>query len=114
MPRSPDRSVPHVSFARLAEAPGLELVQHQNLTQPWRSVPEAYTCFTIITALAGEVDVISRGVRARGEVGSLTIGQPGDPWILRPRPLMRGDLQAARLPTCVSGECASSAGLPAP
>jgi predicted ester cyclase len=57
-PRSPDRSVPHVSFARLAEAPGLELVQHQNLTQAWRSVPEAYTCFTMIEDLIAEDDKV--------------------------------------------------------
>jgi AraC-like DNA-binding protein len=51
----------------------------------------------MIIALDGEVDVISRGVRARGEVGSLTIGQPGEPWILRPRPIMRGDFRVVRV-----------------
>jgi len=97
MSRSADASAPHVRFARLAQAPGLELVQHRNLRQPWRSVPETYTCFTMITALDGEVDVISRGVRARGEVGSVTIGQPGEPWALRPRPAMRGDFRVVRV-----------------
>jgi AraC-like DNA-binding protein len=97
MAPSSDAFAPLVRFARLAQAPGLELVHHQNLRQPWQSVPETYTCFTLIVSLEGAVDVISRGVRAPGEAGSLTIGQPGEPWALRPRPAMRGEFRVVRV-----------------
>lgn len=97
MSRSSNASPPHVRFARLAQTPGLELVHHHNLRHAWRSVPETYTCFTMIMSLDGDVDVISRGVRAPGQVGSLTIGQPGEPWALRPRPAMRGEFRVVRI-----------------
>jgi AraC-like DNA-binding protein len=88
---------PPVWFARPAHARGLELVRYPNLARGWRGIPEAYRWFTLIARLDGEVDVLSGGVRARCEPGSLTVGEPGEPYVLRPRSAMRGDFRVIRI-----------------
>jgi AraC-like DNA-binding protein len=89
--------VPVVRFVRPSHSPGLELAHYPDLTRGWRSVPEAYQCFTMVDRLEGEAEVISRGVRAPFEAGSLTAGQPGEPWVLRPRSRMRGEVRVIRV-----------------
>jgi AraC-like DNA-binding protein len=93
----PDDDAPLVHRARVLHAPGLELVHYPCLTHGWRSVPETYTCFTMIESLKGDVEMISRGVRAPGEAGSLTVGQPGEPLVLRASSAMRGEFRILRL-----------------
>ena len=88
---------PVVRFARPPHAAGLELVRYPNLTRGWRGIPEAYTWFTMIDRIAGDVDVISRGVRAQCEPRSVTVGEPGEPYVLRPRSSMRGEFRVIRV-----------------
>src|SRR5690242_6094330 len=91
------REPPVVRFARPSHTPGLELVHYPDLTQGWRGIPEAYTWFTMVCRLQGDVDVISRGVRAPCEPGSVTVGEPGEPYALRPRSAMRGEFRVIRV-----------------
>ena len=77
--------------------PGLELVHYPCLTRSWRGVPETYTWFTLIDWLEGDVEVISRGIRARCLTGSVTIGEPGEPYALRARSPMRGAFRVLRI-----------------
>jgi AraC-like DNA-binding protein len=93
----PDREAPLVRLTRPPHTPGLELAQYPSLTHGWRSVPESYTCFTMVDALEGSVDVISRGVQAPCEAGSLTVGQPGEPHVLRQRSPMLGKFRILRV-----------------
>jgi AraC-like DNA-binding protein len=86
-----------VRFVRPSYAPGLELVHYPHLTRGWQGIPEAYTWFTMIPRLQGDVDVISRGARSACEPGSLTIGEPGEPYALRPRAGMDGEFQVVRI-----------------
>jgi len=88
---------PLVRFARPSNTPGLELVHYPNLTCGWRGIPDSYTWFTMIDRLEGDVEVISRGVRAQCAPGSLTIGEPGEPYVLRPRSEMRGEFRVVRV-----------------
>jgi hypothetical protein len=82
---------------RSLPAPGLELVHYPSLTREWRGIPEAYTWFTLIESLAGDVDDLSRGNRARCEPGSVTIGEPGEPYLLRQISPMLGDFRLVRV-----------------
>jgi AraC-like DNA-binding protein len=86
-----------VRFLRPSHAPGLELVHYPHLTRALQGIPEAYTWFTMIPRLQGDVDVISRGARSACEPGSLTIGEPGEPYALRPRTGMDGEFQVVRI-----------------
>ena len=88
---------PVVRFLRPPHAAGLELVHYPNLTRGWRGIPEAYTWFTMIDRLEGDVDVISRGMRAQCAPQSVTIGEPGEPYALRPRSPMRGEFRVIRV-----------------
>jgi len=88
---------PSVHFTRHAELPGLELVRYPNLTRGWRGIPEAYTWFTMIPWLEGDVEVISRGVHAPCTPGSVTVGEPGEPYVLRPHSAMRGEFRVIRV-----------------
>src|SRR5215470_7993054 len=88
---------PLVRFARPSHAPGLELVQYPSLTRGWRGIPEAYRWFTMIPQLEGNAEVLSRGVRSACGAGSLTVGEPGEPYVLRPRPRMRGEFRVIRV-----------------
>lgn len=88
---------PVVRFVRPPHAPGLELVHYPNLTRGWRGIPETYTWFTMIDRLQGDVDVISRGVQAECAPGSVTVGAPGEPYILRPRSPMCGEFRVIRV-----------------
>lgn len=91
--------VPVVRFMRPSHSPGLELAHYPVLTRGWRSVPDAYQCFTMVDRLEGTAEVISRGVRGPFEAGALTAGQPGEPWVLRPRSRMRGEVRVIRVYT---------------
>jgi AraC-like DNA-binding protein len=86
-----------VRFARPLQLPGLELVHYPSLTRGWRGIPEAYTWFTMIDWLEGDVEVLSRGMRAQCEPGSVTIGEPGDPYALRSHSAMRGEFRVIRV-----------------
>ena len=86
-----------VRFTRRTELPGLERVRYPNLTRGWRGIPEAYTWFTMIPWLEGDVEVISRGVRAQCEPHSVTVGERGEPYALRPRSSMRGEFRVIRV-----------------
>lgn len=77
--------------------PGLEAAHYPAVTSGCTSVPEAYTCFTMVDFVQGDVELISRGVRARCEPGSLTVGQPGEAWVLRARSDMRAGIRIVRL-----------------
>jgi AraC-like protein len=94
---SPSADAPVVRFVRPLRAPGLELVHYPGLTRGWRGIPEAYTWFTFIESLEGDVDVLSRGMSARCEPGSVTIGEPGEPYVLRPSSPMLGDFRVVRV-----------------
>jgi len=107
-----DRSdPPEVSFLRRPELPGLELVRYPALTRGWRGIPEAYTWFTMIPWLEGEVDVHSRGVRAPCAPASVTVGEPGEPYALRPRSAMRGEFRVIRVDTPVLDAIIDEVGL---
>src|SRR5579859_995121 len=86
-----------VRFARSSSAPGLEIVHYPDLTRGWRGIPEAYTWFTLIDRLQGDVEVVSRGIVAPCQPRSLTIGEPGEPYVLRPRSDMRGEFRVVRI-----------------
>jgi AraC-like DNA-binding protein len=86
-----------VRFTRPSHAPGLELVHYPNLTRGWRGIPEAYRWFTLIDWLEGDVEVITRGVRAPCAAGSVTIGEPGEPYVIRPHTPMRGGFRVVRI-----------------
>jgi AraC-like DNA-binding protein len=77
--------------------PGLELVHYPCLTRSWRGIPESYTWFTMIASLEGDVEVISRGIRAPCQTGSVTIGEPGEPYVLRARSQMQGEFRVLRI-----------------
>lgn len=77
--------------------PGLETAHYPNITTGCVSVPEAYTCFTMLDSVDGDVELISRGVRATCEPGTLTVGQPGEAWVLRPRSEMRTAMRIVRI-----------------
>ena len=94
---SPSADAPVVRFVRPLHAPGLELAHYPSLTRGWRGIPEAYTWFTFIESLKGDVDVLSRGMSARCEPGSVTIGEPGEPCVLRPSSPMLGDFRVVRV-----------------
>jgi len=51
----------------------------------------------MIDSLRGDVEVISRGVRAQCEAGSVTVGEPGEPYALRPLCAMRGEFRVVRV-----------------
>lgn len=91
------RGALRISFARSAQAPGIEVVRYRDLTREWRSIPESYTCFTMAESLHGNVDVMARGVRAQFEPRSVVMGEPGEPWVLRPWSRMRGDFRVVRV-----------------
>jgi AraC-like DNA-binding protein len=76
---------------------GLEAAHYPAVTSGCTSVPEAYTCFTMVDSVQGDVELISRGVRARCEPGWLTVGQPGEAWVLRARSDMRAGIRIVRL-----------------
>jgi AraC-like DNA-binding protein len=90
-------SPPVVRFVRPARAPGLELVHYPNLTRGWRGIPEGYRWFTLIDRLEGDVEVISRGVRGHCAADSVTVGEPGEPYIIRPHSPMRGEFRVIRV-----------------
>jgi len=100
-----------VSFLRRSELPGLELVRYPALTRGWRGIPEAYTWFTLIPWLEGAVEVHSRGVRAPCEPASVTVGEPGEPYALRPRSAMRGEFRVIRVDTPVLDAIIDEVGL---
>lgn len=76
---------------------GLEAAHHPAVTSGCTSVPETYTCFTMFDTVQGDVELSSRGVRARCEPGSLTVGQPGEAWVLRARSCMLAGIRIVRL-----------------
>ena len=84
-------------IARSSHTPGLELVHFVELTRPCRWIPEAFTGFVVNPWIQGDADVISRGGRAACQPGSLTIGDPGEPWVLVPRTPIRGEFRVLRL-----------------
>jgi len=90
------RSVPTASAAG-PRLPGLEAAHYPAVTSACTSVPEAYTCFTMVDSVQGDVELLSRGVRARCEPGALTVGQPGEAWVLRARSDMRAGIRIVRL-----------------
>lgn len=94
-----------VHFARSPSTPGLEIVHYPDLRCGWRGIPEAYTWFTLIDHLHGDVEVISRGIVAACEPGSLTIGEPGEPYVLRARSDMQGEFRVVRVDTPLLAEC---------
>lgn len=104
---------PVVRFARPPHARGLELVHYPNLTRGWRGIPEAYTWFTLIDRLEGDVEVISRGTRAACAPGTVTIGEPGEPYVLRPRSAMRGEFRVVRVYNDVYAAVRDEIGAPA-
>jgi len=77
--------------------PALETAHYPTVTTACVSVPEAYTCFTMLDSVEGDAELISRGVRATCEPGSLTVGQPGEAWVLRPRSEMRAAMRIVRV-----------------
>jgi AraC-like DNA-binding protein len=83
--------------ARETTTPGLEVAHYPQITGACLSVPEDYTCFTMIDSVEGDVELISRGVRAPCQPGALTVGQPGEAWILRARSQMRSAIRVVRL-----------------
>jgi AraC-like DNA-binding protein len=97
MARVDQTDAPLVHFARPKSMPGLELVHYPCLTRSWRGIPETYTWFTMIESLEGDVEVISRGIRAQCQTGSLTIGEPGEPYVLRARSQMQGEFRVLRI-----------------
>lgn len=106
------RGEPVVRFVRPPHAEGLELVHYPNLTRGWRGIPEAYTWFTMIDRLEGDVDVVSRGVQASCAPGSVTVGEPGEPYILRPRSPMRGEFRVIRVYQSLYAELREEIGAP--
>ena len=106
-----DHDSPVVRFARPSHARGLELVHYPNLGRGWRGIPETYTWFTMIDRLDGDVEVISRGVRVQCQVGSVTIGEPGEPYVLRPRSKMRGEFRVVRIDNDLLAALATEMGL---
>jgi AraC-like DNA-binding protein len=96
MTNGDDGSVPLESAAG-PRLPGLEAAHYPAVTSGCTSVPEAYTCFTMVDSIRGDVELISRGVRARCEPGSLTVGQPGEAWVLSPRSVMRAAIRIIRI-----------------
>jgi hypothetical protein len=104
---------PLVRFARPPHAFGLELVHYPNLTRGWRGIPEAYTWFTMIDRLKGDVDVLSRGVQAPCAPRSVTVGEPGEPYVLRPRSAMRGEFRVIRVYQSLYAEIRAQIGAPA-
>jgi AraC-like DNA-binding protein len=92
--------------------PGLELVRYPNLTRGWQGIPEAYTWFTMIAWLEGDVEVISRGVRATCQTGSVTVGAPGEPYVLRPHSAMRGEFRVIRVDNAALGALLEDIGIP--
>src|SRR5215469_6075545 len=51
----------------------------------------------MIPWLYGDVEVISRGVHAQCVPGSVTVGEPGEPYVLRPHSEMRGEFRVIRI-----------------
>jgi AraC-like DNA-binding protein len=92
-----DGETPVVRFTRPADAPGLELVHYPHLTRGWRGIPEGYRWFTLIDRLEGDVELISRGVRAPCAAGSVTVGEPGEPYVIRPHSPMRAEFRVVRI-----------------
>jgi AraC-like DNA-binding protein len=92
-----DGDLPVVRFTRPAHAPGLELVHYPNLTRGWRGIPEGYRWFTMIDWLEGDVELISRGVRGPCTAGSVTVGEPGEPYVIRPHSPMRAEFRVVRI-----------------
>lgn len=88
-----------VHFDRSASTPGLEIVHYPDLRCGWRGIPEAYTWFALIDRLKGDVEVVSRGIVAACQPGSLTIGEPGEPYALRARSDMQGEFRVVRIDT---------------
>lgn len=83
--------------AREPAVSGLEAAHFPRITRPCMSVPETYTCFTMVEAVEGDVELVSRGVRAPCEPGAVTVGQNGEAWVLRARSEMRMNLRVVRL-----------------
>jgi AraC-like DNA-binding protein len=108
--RQSEQYPPVVRFARPVQTPGLELVHYPRLERGWRGIPEAYTWFTMIDQLDGNVDVISRGVRARCEPGSVTVGAPGESYALQPRTEMRGEFRVVRVDNRIRASIADEIG----
>jgi AraC-like DNA-binding protein len=104
---------PVVRFSRPPHAAGLELVHYPNLTRGWRGIPETYTWFTTIDRLEGDVDVLSRGMQAPCAPHSVTIGEPGEPYVLRPRSAMRGEFRVIRVYQSLYSEIRDQIGAPA-
>jgi AraC-like DNA-binding protein len=90
-----DSSQPRV--ARSSHTPGLELVHFPELSRPCRWIPESFTGFVVSPWIRGDVDVIARGGRAPCQPGALTIGDPGEPYVLVTRTAMRGEFRVLRL-----------------
>jgi AraC-like DNA-binding protein len=86
-----------VRFVRPAHSPGLELVHYSNMTRGRQGIPEACTSFATIPWLEGDVDFVSRGRCVRCEPGWLTSCEPGDPFAIRPRTAIRGELRVVRI-----------------
>lgn len=97
IPRATDGDRSIVRFARPSFAPGLELVHYPSLTRGWQGIPDGYTWFTLIDWLEGVVDLTSRGVTGPCAAGSVTVGAPGEPYVLRPRSSMRGRFRVVRV-----------------
>jgi AraC-like DNA-binding protein len=95
--QSADGGAPLVYFTRKPDLPGLELVRYPQLSRGWRGIPDAYAWFTMIPWLEGDVEVISRGVHAQCVPGSVTVGEPGEPYVLRPHSEMRGEFRVIRV-----------------
>jgi len=114
VPSAP-KDEPVVRFARPPHAAGLELVHYPDLTRGWRGsgFPEAYTWFTTIDRLKGDVDLLSRGVRSECSPGTVTIGEPGEPYVLRPRSAMCGEFRVIRVYQSLFAEIRDEIGAPA-
>ncbi len=96
-PHAADGGQPIVRFTRPSHAPGLELARYPSLTRGWQGIPDGYTWFTLIDWLEGAVDLTSRGVTGQCAAGSVTVGAPGEPYVLRPRSPMRGHFRVIRV-----------------
>src|SRR5215467_9689883 len=90
-----------VRVVRPVHAPGLELIHYPSLTRGRQGIPEACTPFAMMAWLEGDMDFISRGRCVRCQPGSVASCEPGDPFTLRPRSAIRGELRVVRIDNAV-------------
>lgn len=83
--------------ARFAHAPGLELVHFAESSKACRWIPESFTGFIVSPRLEGDVDVLASGRRAAWGPRALSVGVPGEPWVMLPRAAMRGEFRVVRI-----------------